>query len=135
MKKILFIMLVFLTFCVFTPLLAQNDNSNEKETLDRYYALTTFGESVFINEEEGIKGYIFYVGTMSDDQYRFFFYLLKQNVPFKAKETWDKQFIQIETTEQDFKLIKPKLIAAKKEMETLWETSANPLLELERRMR
>ena len=135
MKKTLVPLFIFLVFSFFTPLFAQNDTINEKESLDRYYALDTFGESVFLSEEATLKAYIFYVGKMDNDQYRYFFYLLKQNAPFKIKETWDKQFVQIETTEQDFKLIKPKLIAAKKEMETLWQTSANPLLELERRMR
>lgn len=132
MKKIItlfFFIFLFISFGV----KAQNDK--EEDDLDRYYQMNTFGQNVFVDEEAGIKSYMFYVGTMSDDQYRFFFYLVKQNAVFTVKETWAKQFIQIETTDQYFQLIQPKLQAAKEEMEQLWETSSNPLLELERRMR
>lgn len=132
MKKIItiyFFVFLFLSFGV------KAQNNQEEDNLDRYYQMNTFGQNVFLDEEERIKSYIFYVGTMNDQQYRFFFYLLKQNAPFQVRETWTKQFIQIDTTDQDFKLIEPKLKAAKNEMEQLWETSSNPALELERRMR
>lgn len=128
--------IIFLTsvlFCVSFSVFAQNDQ--EEDNLDRYYQMNTFGQNVFLDEEEGIKSYIFYVGTMSDDQYRFFIYLFRKNAVFTIKTTWAKQFIQIETTDQDFKLITPKLNAAKNEVEELWENSSNPLSELEKRMR
>ena len=134
MKKSTFIYLVLFLLSSL-PLQAQNDVEEEKNSLDKYYQMKTFGQYVLMEEEEGINSYMFYIGKMNDEQYRFFYFLLEKNAPFKVKKTWDKQFVHIETTEENFNLIKPKLLAAKNEVEQLWKSSSNPLLEMERRMR
>lgn len=134
MKKIILIALVFFLSFFFSSLIAQSDTEDD-EKLDRYYEMNTFGQNVFIDNEEGIKSYIFYVGIMDDDQYHFFLHLLKQNAVFAIKETWAKQFIQIESTEEDFRFIYVKLQTAKNEMEDLWKNSSNPLSDMERIMR